>query len=90
MRQYPENRLNIRMDEEGRITYEQDPAFAKYYNDSDVPSPQNSALEALRERLDEWIAAEPLDLYGDAHDEWELRRADLEDEIEELERETGG
>ena len=90
MRQYPENRLNIRMDEEGHITYEQDPVFAKYYDDSSAPSPQDSALEALRERLDEWIAAEPLDLYGDAHDEWELRRADLEDEIEELERETGG
>ena len=28
---YPENRLDIRVDEQGKITYEQNPVFAQYY-----------------------------------------------------------
>ena len=28
---YPQNRLDIRIDENGNVTYEQNPEFAKYY-----------------------------------------------------------
>ena len=28
---YPENRLNIMIDENGNVSYRQDPAFLKYY-----------------------------------------------------------
>lgn len=89
MDKYPENRLNIRVDEQGNISYEQDPSFAAAYFDPQRKNPLALKLEALQEQLDEWIAAEPLDLYGDAHDDWELRRSELEDEIEELEQEIG-
>ena len=84
MGSYPENRLNIRVDAQGNISYEQDPAFAKYYFQQ-TQSPEEARLEALREELEDLEIDEPVDLYSEAHDEWELRRAELEDEIEELE-----
>lgn len=89
MDKYPENRLNIRVDERGNISYEQDPSFAAAYYQLSRKKPSELKLEALQEKLDDWIAAEPLDLYSDAHDDWELRRSELEDEIEELEQEIG-
>ena len=90
MSTYPENRLNIRIDQQGRVTYEQDPAFAQaYFRPAATPEEARleEKLEKLRDRLDDLLIDEPLNLYGEAHDRWELRRADLEDKIEELEEE---
>ena len=86
MKPYPQNRLIIRVDEQGRITYEQNPEFAKYYNQRLIP-PLEEKLEALQEKLDDLIIDEPLELYSEAHDDWELRRSELEDEIWNLEQE---
>ena len=88
MKPYPENRLNIRVDEQGRVTFEQDPAFAEIYNRRPA-GPMAEKLETLREKLEDLIIDEPVELYSDAHDDWEMRRAELEDEIEDLEREIG-
>lgn len=84
MSEYPENHLNIRVDENGNVSYEQDPLFAKYYFQA-PENPDQARLEELRERLDDLLITEPLNPYGEAHDDWELRVADLEDEIEDLE-----
>ena len=40
--EYPENRLNIMIDENGNVSYRQDPAFLKY---------STPALEELEEEL---------------------------------------
>ena len=84
MSEYPENHLNIRVDENGNVSYEQDPLFAKYYFQP-PENPDQARLEELRERLDDLLIAEPLNPYGESHDEWELRVADIEDEIADLE-----
>ena len=88
MNEYPENHLNIRIDENGKVTYEQDPLFAKYYFQP-PENPAEARLEELRERLDDLLIREPVNLYSEAHDDWELRRAELEDEIADLESELG-
>ena len=84
MDKYPENRLNIRVDEQGRVSFEQDPAFAAAYF-APPAAPAQQRLQELRERLEDLRAWEPEYLYGDAHDDWELAIADLEDEIADLE-----
>lgn len=88
MSEYPENHLNIRVDENGNVSYEQDPLFAKYYFQP-PENPLEEKLDELKERLDDLLIDEPANLYGESHDEWELRVADLEDEIAELESRLG-
>ena len=85
---YPENRLDIRMDEHGNISYEQNAEFAKYY----VPTREEKEeeLEELEERLELLEIDEPIDLYSDEHDEWEEERNDLEYRIDELREEIAG
>ncbi len=85
---YPENRLNIRVDAQGNVSYEQNREFAKYY----VPTREEKEeeLEELRERLELLEIDEPVELYSDEHDEWEEERRALEDEIEDLEEEISG
>ena len=48
--EYPENRLHIVVDENGNITYRQDPEFLKYYN----PTPEEieEELEDLEYQLE--------------------------------------
>ena len=43
---YPENRLDIRVDEQGKITYEQNPVFAQYY--APTREEKEEELEARR------------------------------------------
>lgn len=86
---YPENRLDIRMDEQGKITYEQNPVFAQYY--APKREEKEEELEALKDRLELLDMDEPDDLYSEEYDDWEdIRRGlteaieDLEDEIREM------
>ncbi len=86
---YPENRLDIRMDEQGKITYEQNPVFAQYYAPN--REEKEEELEALKDRLELLDMDEPDDLYSEEYDDWEdIRRGlteaieDLEDEIREM------
>lgn len=79
---YPQNRLDIRIDEKGNVTYEQNPEFAKYY--APTRAEKEEELEELKERLELLEIDEPPDLYSDEHDEWEEERSRLEDEIEDL------
>ena len=46
---YPENRLDIRVDENGNITYQQNPVFAHYY--APTREEKEEELEALKDRL---------------------------------------
>ena len=86
---YPENRLDIRVDEQGKITYEQNPVFAQYY--APTREEKEEELEALKDRLELLDLDEPDDVYSEEHDDWEdIRRGlteaieDLEDEIREM------
>ena len=84
MGEYPENHLNIRVDENGNVSYEQDPLFAKYYFQPPA-NPLEAKLAEMKERLDDLLIDEPVNPYGDAHDYWELNVAELEDEIADIE-----
>ena len=83
---YPENRLDIRTDAQGNITYEQNPVFAKYYFMRSREETEEE-LEDLRDRLVLHDLDEPSDLCGVAHDEWEDERRRIEEHIEDLEEE---
>ena len=85
---YPENRLDIRVDEQGKITYEQNPVFAQYY--APTREEKEEELEALKDRLELLDLDEPDDVYSEEHDDWaDIRRGlteareDLEEEIRE-------
>lgn len=82
IREYPENRLDIRVDEHGNTTYQQNQVFAKYY----APSREEleEKLEELRDRLELLVTDEPVDLYSDEHDDWEEERRRLEEEMDDL------
>ena len=82
---YPENRLDIRVDEQGEITYEQNPVFAQYY--APTREEKEEELEALKDRLELLDLDEPDDLYSEEHDDWEDIRRGLTETIEDLEEE---
>ena len=82
---YPENRLDIRIDEQGNVSYAQNPMFAKYYAPS--REEKEEELEELRDRLELLEIDEPPEDFSDEHDDWEEERRDLEDQIEALEEE---
>ena len=83
--EYPENRLDIHIDRNGNITYQQNPEFARYY--APAREEKGEELEELRNRLELLDLDEPDDLLGDEHDNWEEEKRALEDEIEDLEDE---
>ena len=85
---YPENRLDIRVDEQGNVTYQQNPVFAKYY--APTLEEKEEELEELKDRLEILELDEPVDLYSDEHDEWEEERRTLEEDIDDLEEEIAG
>ncbi len=85
---YPQNRLDIRIDEKGNVTYEQNPEFAKHY--APTRAEKEEELEELRDRLELLEIDEPAELYSDEHDDWEEERRRLEDEIDDLEDEISG
>ena len=82
---YPENRLDIRVDEQGKITYEQNPVFAQYY--APTREEKEEELEALKDRLELLDLDEPDDVYSEEHDDWEDIRRGLTEAIEDLEEE---
>ena len=82
---YPENRLDIRVDEQGKITYEQNPVFAQYY--APTREEKEEELEALKDRLELLDLDEPDDVYSEEHDDWEDIRRVLTEAIEDLEEE---
>ena len=85
---YPQNRLDIRVDEQGNVTYEQNQEFAKHY--APTRAEKEEELEELLDRLELLEIDEPVDLYSDEHDDWEEERRRLEDEIDDLEDELSG
>lgn len=82
---YPENRLDIRIDEKGNITYQQNTVFAKYY--APTREEKEEELEELRERLELLELDEPYDESGIEYKEWEVEKRALEEDIEDLEDE---
>lgn len=84
-RKYPENRLDIRVDENGHISYEENAVFAKYY--TPTREELEEELEELQNQHDLLNLDEPADILSIAHDEWEDAVADLEDRIREIEEE---
>ena len=80
---YPENRLDIRVDEQGEITYEQNPVFAQYY--APTREEKEEELEALKDRLEQLDLDEPDDFYSEEHDDWEDEIRELKERIREME-----
>lgn len=82
MREYPENRLDIRIDEEGNISFEENKEFASYY----MPDRNElcEELEMLEHELDMLLIDEPENLYGDEHDDWEDSVSGIEEQIDQL------
>ena len=60
---YPENRLDIHVDEQGNVTYRQNPVFAQYY--APTREEKEEELEDLRDRLELLDLDEPDDVYSD-------------------------
>ena len=85
---YPENRLDIRIDEQGNMIYQPNPEFVKAY--APTREEKEEELEELRYRLELLLIDEPSDSFGYEYEEWEEEKQLLEDEIEELEDEISG
>ena len=82
---YPENRLDIRVDKQGNYTFHQNAQFAKYY--APTRTEMEEELEALKDRLEQLDLDEPDDFYSEEHDDWEDIRRGLMEAIEDLEEE---
>ena len=80
---YPENRLDIRIDENGNITYEQNSEFAKYY--APTREELEEELEELQHELELLEIDEPDDYWDGEHDNWEDEMSMLKDRIREIE-----
>ena len=80
---YPENRLDIRVDENGNVSFEQNEEFRKYYKPTREELEEE--LEELQDQLDMLSLDEPDDILGIEHDEWEDQVNDLQDRIREIE-----
>ena len=79
---YPENRLDIRMDENGHMTFEQNAEFKKYY--APTRGELEEKLEELQYRLDLLETDEPDDILSVEHEEWEDEVNDLQERIREI------
>ncbi len=86
--EYPENRLDIRMDEHGNVTYQQNPVFAHYY--APTREEKEEELEALKDRLTLLDLNEPDETWSGEYEDWEDERRRLLDDIEDLEEEIEG
>lgn len=82
---YPENRLDIRVDVNGNVTYQQNPVFAKYY--APTREEKEEELAELRERLELLELDEPEDDEFGEYEDWADEKRALEDDIEALEAE---
>ena len=85
---YPDNRLDIHVDEQGNVIYRQNPVFAQYY--APTRKEKEEELEDLKDRLELLDLDEPDDVYSDEHDDWEDIRRGLLESIEDLEEEISG
>ena len=83
--EYPENRLDLCVDEQGNVTYRQNPVFAKYY--APTREEKEQELEDLKNHLELLELDEPMDVLSVEYEDWEAERNILEEEIEELEEE---
>ena len=73
---YPDNRLDIHVDEQGNVTYRQNPVFAQYY--APTREEKEEELDELRERLELIELDEPEDILSDEHVGNTLRLRDVE------------
>lgn len=80
---YPENRLDIRVDENGNMTFAENREFAKYY--APTREEMEEELEELLHRQRLLELDEPTDPSGLAYDEWEEAMEHLEERIHDLE-----
>jgi len=85
---YPDNRLDIRVKENGEISFEQNAEFARYY--APTREELEEELEELQDQLDMLNLDEPSDILGIEHDEWEEAVESLEDQIREIEENMEG
>lgn len=79
---YPENRLDIRMDEQGNISYVQNPVFSKYY--AKTNDEIREEIDELSYELDLLEAGEPPEYYYDEYAEWLENKRNIKDRIEDL------
>ena len=83
--EYPENRLNIVVDENGNVTYRQDAEFLKYY--TPTPEEMEEELEDLEYQLEMKLLDEPVgpfDMFDTEYDDWKDELSDLRERIREL------
>ena len=82
-RKYPENRLDIRVDENGNVSFEENREFARYY--APTRDELEEELETLKDRLADLQLDEPYDPGSILHDDWEDAVKELEEQIRDLE-----
>ena len=83
--EYPENRLNIVIGENGNVSYRQDPEFLKYY--TPAVEELEEELQDLEYQLDMKLLDEPVgpfDLFDTEYDDWKDEVSDIRDRIREL------
>ena len=80
-RSFPDRGLDIRVDEQGRMTFVPNPEFAQHY----ATDPAEEELEELRDALAMLELDEPDDLFSAEHDEWEYETDELKRRIAGLE-----
>ncbi|MCR5296022.1 MAG: DUF4482 domain-containing protein [Clostridiales bacterium] len=85
---YPENRLDIRVDENGNVTFEQNAEFVKYY--APTREELEEELEDLQYQLEMLELDEPVDRFDGSYTEWEEEVVKLKNRIEELEEALSG
>jgi hypothetical protein len=91
--QYPENRLHIVIDENGNVSYRQDPEFLKYY--APTAEELREELEDLEYQLEMKLLDEPVGPFDMFDTEYDDRKDDLSDlrerirELKETLREKG-
>lgn len=85
---YPENRLDIRVDENGNVAFEQNAEFVKYY--APTREELEEELEDLQYQLEMLELDEPVDRFDGSYTEWEEEVVKLKNRIEELEEALSG
>ena len=85
---YPENRLDIRVDENGNMTFEQNAEFAKYY--APTRADREEELEDLEYQLEMLELDRPVDSFDGSYEEWAEEMRVMKNRIAELEEEIEG
>ncbi len=82
-RKYPENRLDIRIDENGKVTYEENREFARYY--APTKEELKEELDELQHEFEMLRLDEPDDYWDGEHEIWEDEMSEMKNRIRELE-----